>query len=116
MIQTVDPAPTVEIVLFEIKGVNYAADASQVVRIDRAAPDANTESGERALMVLAADGACRPIRVDAVHGLRTVPVTSLRRLPFAIDTKEVAVGVWLDGETPVILLDLLQLLTGPGGP
>jgi hypothetical protein len=104
-----DPSPTIEIILFDIKGVSYAADATQVVRIDRAGKE------ERALMVRSADGACHPIRVDAVNGLRNVPVGSLRRLPIPLEAKDVAVGVWLNGETPVILLDLLQLLTVPGG-
>jgi chemotaxis signal transduction protein len=104
-----DPSPTIEIILFAMKGVNYAADATQVVRIDRVGAE------ERALMVRSPEGDCRPIRVEAVSGLRSVPVTSLRRLPIALETKDVAVGVWLNGETPVILLDLLQLLTVPGG-
>jgi chemotaxis signal transduction protein len=104
-----DPPQTIEIILFAMKGVSYAADATQVVRIDRMGNEG------RALMVRSADGACHPVRVDAVNGLRTVPVTSLRQLPLALEPKEVAVGVWLNGETPVILLDLLQLLTVPGG-
>lgn len=104
-----ESSPTIDIILFAMKGVSYAADATQVVRIDRVGAE------ERALMVRGPDGECRPIRVDAVSGLRSVPVASLRRLPVALETKDVAVGVWLNGETPVILLDLLQLLTVPGG-
>jgi chemotaxis signal transduction protein len=115
---------TVEIVLFKMGGVTYAADASQVIRFDRAAlnstgdetvPPRAGRGSERALIVRAADGVCRPISVEAVAGLQTVAVTSLRRLPQLVGISGPAVGFWLDGETPVVLLDLLQLVEGPEG-
>jgi hypothetical protein len=125
MIRSIDPAPTsVEIVLFKIGGVTYAADASQVIRFDRVALNSTGDEmalsrggrgSERALIVRCADGACRPISVDEVAGLRTVAVTSLRRVPPVVGTARPALGFWLDGETPVMLLDLIQLLEGSEG-
>lgn len=115
MMTASDSAPSVELVLFTIGGIDYAADASQVVRIERSQRDAAVESGHRALIVRDSDGACHPLRCDAVHGLRTVPVASLRRLPAAIEVAEIAVGVWLDGERPVLLVDLLEFLKRHGG-
>ena len=125
MIRSVDPAPqTVEIVLFKIGGVTYAADASQVIRFDQvplnspgdeAVPRGARGGSERALIVRGASGACLPISVEAVAGLRTVAVTSLRRLPHVVGISRPALGFWLDGETPVMLIDLLQLLESPEG-
>jgi len=125
MIRSVDQAPqTVEIVLFKIGGVTYAADASQVIRFDRVAlnspgdetvPPGPRRGSERALIVRDGNGACLPISVEAVAGLRTVPVTSLRRLPHVVGISRPALGFWLDGERPVMLIDLLELLEGPEG-
>jgi hypothetical protein len=115
MMPTSDSAASVDLVLFKIRGVDYAADASQVVRIDRAPRGAALEIDRRALVVRDSDGACYPIQCDAVPGLRTVPVAALRRLPAAIDASEIALGVWLDGDRPVLLVDLVEFLKRHGG-
>lgn len=103
----------VDILLFEVGDVLYGADASQVIRVDR--PDAATldstrlgrvHSGQRALVFHGGDGEAR-LRVDVVHGVRSVAVHALRRMPRVAGGKG-TLGVWLDGERPVVLVDLLQ--------
>lgn len=106
----------VELLLFEIGGNVYGVDASQVVRIDRAGKDALRPDtlgalarGLRAL-VFETDEGEQQLAVDAVHGIRPVAVDTLRRLPAAVVTPPYAIGIWLDGEKPVLLLDLTETL------
>lgn len=105
----------VELLLFEVGGQRYGADASQVLRIDRAASNAVTwaslgtpKSGQRALVFRGADAEAQEaqLRVDSVTGVRPVALEALRRLPPAASQDPTLIGVWLDGDTPVLLLDL----------
>lgn len=103
----------VELILFEVGDQVYGADAALVVRIDRPDEEAIARSdlgalkrGNRAI-VFAGPGAKGALRVDAVRGVVTVPVDTLRKLPGAAVGKDsCAVGVWLNGEKPVLLVDL----------
>lgn len=108
----------VELILFEVGGERFAADATLVVRIDR--PEESSvireelgplKRGGRALVFKAAGGE-GSLRVDGVQGVRTVDALTLRRLPLAASPpKSCAMGVWLDGEKPVLLVDLHKTLT-----
>lgn len=107
-------ATEVEILLFEIGSELFGADASQVLRVDRAAVDAleiptlgRLRSGARALVFLHQGGE-RQVRIDTVHGVRTAALTSLRRIPAVASAAELAIGVWLDGQRAVMLVDLVQ--------
>jgi hypothetical protein len=104
---------TVDLLLFEVAGVRFGADASQVVRIDRpleersvGAPLGVPHSGSRALVFQAADGELRRLDIDKVAGVKTVSIESLRRLPPPARVGEVPIGAWLDGEEAVLLVDL----------
>ncbi len=98
---------TVDLLLFEISGQLYGADASQVLRIDRSGAVATKDA--RALVVRTDSGEGR-VRVDAVHGVSAVPVDALRRLPAAAAGVSYAIGVWLRRDHPVLLVDLLEML------
>ncbi|HLL54910.1 MAG TPA: Frizzy aggregation protein FrzB [Myxococcaceae bacterium] len=115
-----DSTSEVELLLFDVGGTLYGVDASQVLRIDRAGPDAlrvdalgQLSRGLRALSFQSPEGE-KQLTVDAVHGVRTVELGSLRRLPPAAYTLPFAIGVWLDGEKPVLLLDLSENLQAQG--
>lgn len=106
----------VDVVLFEIAGVRYGADLAQVRRVDHDDP---TESvgfplgrpvdGKRALVfVPEAHTECR-LAIDAVLGVRRVPVAELRRLPPAVAAPPMSIGAWLDGKDTVLLVDLHAL-------
>jgi chemotaxis signal transduction protein len=103
----------VDVVLFEIAGVRYGADLVQVRRVDHDDP---TESighplgrphdGRRALVFQGdAHTECR-LAIDAVLGVRRVPVNELRRLPTAVAAPPLSIGAWLDGRDTVLLVDL----------
>ena len=103
-----------DVLLFEIGGQRYGADASQVLRIDR--PDGTaisvTALGRvaevaRALVFKTPEGEGQ-LKVDRVFGIKQVQVSSLRRLPAAVASEPYAIGVWLDGQRPVLLIDLLE--------
>ncbi|MFZ5439618.1 MAG: Frizzy aggregation protein FrzB [Myxococcota bacterium] len=104
-----------ELVVFDVAGARYAADLTQVRRIDLDDP---TESvgpllgtparGHRALVFALADGHERRLVVDHVHGVSRVPVSSLRRMPAAVHAAPWAVGAWLDGDSTVLLIDLVS--------
>jgi chemotaxis signal transduction protein len=109
----------VEVLLFEVGGSLFGADASQVLRIDRpvaSAQEAQAAPGVlglartagRALVFRTPQGYGQ-LKVDAVMGVRPVPVDSLRRLPAAAATQAYAIGVWLDGDKPVLLIDLVEM-------
>jgi chemotaxis signal transduction protein len=110
-----------DLLLFEIGPNVFGADAALVLRIDRPDPETLTLSelgslrhGARALVFRgpsndgSAESTERSIRVDAVRGVQTVPLSELRRLPTAASADRYAIGVWLDGETPVMLIDLQE--------
>jgi hypothetical protein len=109
-------SPTVDILVFEVAGVRFAADASQVVRIDRpieepsvGAPLGVPASGSRALVFRAGDGELRRLDIDKVAGVRTVAIESLRRLPPPARVGHVPIGAWLDGDEAVLLVDLARM-------
>lgn len=103
----------IEIVLFEVSGTRYGADMTQVRRIGRAdetrsvgAPLGPPTSGRRAL-IFGAAGAEHALRVDEIHGVRSVPRAELRRLPPAAGPSPLVLGAWLDRDVAVLLVDLL---------
>ncbi|MBL8957132.1 MAG: Frizzy aggregation protein FrzB [Myxococcaceae bacterium] len=107
---------TVDILVFEVAGVRFAADASQVVRIDRAVDEASVGAplgmpavGLRALVFRAGDGGLRRLDIDKVSGVKTVAIESLRRLPPPARVGHVPIGAWLDGDEAVLLVDLERM-------
>lgn len=114
-------ADEVAVLLFTIGLHRYGADASQILRVDL--PDAEThresplgrpERGQRALYFQAgefpsvggAECAERSLAIDEVLELRQVAVTELRRKTFVLASAKAALGFWLDGNQPVVLVDL----------
>src|SRR5206468_7552764 len=94
---------TVDLLLFEVAGVRFGADPSQVVRIDRpmeepsvGAPLGMPVMGSRALVFRADNGELRRLDIDKVAGVKTVSIESLRRLPPPARVGETTIGAWLD--------------------
>lgn len=117
---TAATAADVELLIFRVGRETYGADASQVVRIDRPGQAAFSlgelgalEKGGRALVFKTAAGEGQ-LRVDEVHGVHPVPVDCLRRIPPAAAPSPCAIGIWLDGERPVLLIDLWETPTLQG--
>ncbi len=106
----------VQLVLFEVAGTLLAADATQILRIDRATPDAHVLSGmpppgrgRRALVYRRPGGGGEAqLRVDSIHGVVTAAIESLRRMPAAARALDFALGFWLGKERPVLLVDLCR--------
>lgn len=94
-----DAAQTVDILVFDLRGQSCGTDASEVLRIER------PEGHVRALVYRREKGGEGQFLVDRVHGVRSIPVDSLRRPPASLKVPG-ALGFWLDGEQPVVLLDL----------
>ncbi|WP_244239379.1 Frizzy aggregation protein FrzB [Corallococcus carmarthensis] len=112
----------VDVLFFQIGDSEYGTDASSVLRIDRALPDDLTvrdlglpHKGHRALVFDTPEGEGH-LKVDAVNGVRTIPVGGLRRMPAAAAAAPYAVGVCLDEEAgrPVLLIDLAETLKTQG--
>lgn len=106
----------VDLVLFEIAGTPFAADLTQVRRIDHLGegdsfghPLGVPRRQARTLVFAGAAGAERRLAVDAVLGVRTVPVAELRRMPPAVAAPRPSIGAWLDQDSTVLLVDLLAL-------
>ncbi len=107
----------IDLVIFEIAGIRYGADLTQVRRIDIHEP---TESvgqplgkpnvGGRSLVFEVGRGHERRLTVDQVMGVSRVPLTSLRRMPPAVKAAPFSIGAWLDGEATVLLIDLLSMV------
>jgi chemotaxis signal transduction protein len=115
---TPDLIEEVNLLFFDIGGRLYGADASQVLRVDR--PEAHAferpelgklASGERALVFRSGEGEGQ-LRVDGVRGVRRVTVDHLRRIPPAAHASQYALGFLLEGETPILLLNLSESLKG----
>ena len=109
-------SPTVDILVFQVAGTRYAADASQVVRIDRPLEEPSVgpllgepQVGNRALIFKTASGEFRRLDIDAVSGVKTVSIESLRRLPPPARVGEIPIGTWLDGDDAVLLVDLASM-------
>ena len=108
----------VDLVLFEVAGVSYAADLMQVRRID--APDSGESVGtplgtpaigHRALVFGPSADAERRLAVDSVLGVHRVPIGNLRRMPKVAAEPPMSVGAWVDGEKAIVLIDLHALLS-----
>ena len=61
------------------------------------------------------------LEVDLVLGVRAIPARDLRRVPAAARIARHAIGFWLDGDRPVLLIDLPRTLgeataADPGDP
>jgi hypothetical protein len=109
---------TVDILVFEVAGVRFGADASQVIRIDRpieepsvGAPLGMPHEGRRALVFKALSGELRRLDIDKVAGVKTVSIESLRRLPppARVGQVPIPIGAWLDGDEAVLLVDLQRM-------
>lgn len=107
---------TVDILLFEVGGLRFGADASQVVRIDRPVEEPSVGAplgvpyvGNRALIFRAGGGELKRLDIDKVSGLKTVPIESLRRLPPPARVGQIPIGMWLDGDDAVLLVDLASM-------
>jgi chemotaxis signal transduction protein len=114
-------ADLVDILLFEVGDRLYGADATQVLRIGRRSASAPEvvmlgplKDGSRALVVRGPEGEAE-LPVDGVRGVRRTPVSELRRRPSTARGDPSAVGFWLDGDTPVVLIDLVRALGAQGG-
>ncbi|GMT98924.1 hypothetical protein KH5H1_30430 [Corallococcus caeni] len=112
----------VDVLFFQIGDSEYGTDASSVLRIDRALPDDLTvrdlglpHKGHRAIVFDTPEGEGH-LKVDAVNGVRTIPLAGLRRMPAAAAAASYAVGVCLDEEAgrPVLLIDLAETLKTQG--
>ena len=111
----------IDLVIFDVAGIRYGADLTQVRRIDIHEP---TESvgqpvgppsvGGRSLVFEIGRGHERRLTVDQVMGVSRVPLNSLRRMPPAVNAARFSIGAWLDGDATVLLIDLLA--TVPSDP
>lgn len=106
----------VDIVVFDIAGVRFGADLTQVRRIDHDefAPDigpvlGQCHAGLRTLVFQQDGGEEKRLSVDEVVGVERVPLGQLRRLPKAAAAPGYSIGAWLDGDKTVVLVDLHAL-------
>ena len=106
-------ATNIDLVVFELAGVRYGADLSQVIRLDVydaassvGSPLGPAREGTKALMIDAGDGREWCLAIDTLHGVRSVPVEQLRRLPEVARGAGISIGAWLDGDQAVLLVDL----------
>lgn len=111
----------VDILFFEVGDTVYGTDASRVLRIDRSHPDdielaglGALHRGNRVLAFETTEGGEGHLKVDAIRGVRPVPIVALRRLPPVVLAASYAVGVFLDEERPVLLIDLVETLNAQG--
>lgn len=110
-----DQEQRLDVLLFEVGGRMFGTDASSVVRVDRSERGSfvlsslgDLKLGTRSLVFMGDGEAAGALQVDEVHGVSTVPVTELRRMPPCAGAHAYAVGVWLNGEKPVLLIDLKE--------
>lgn len=108
-----DGPKTIDIVLFEVAGNRYAADMTQVGRIDRhvesdsvGAPLGAPLLGRRALIFSPSGERELSLAIDTVLGVRSVSIDDLRRLPAAAGASPIVIGAWLDRDATVLLIDL----------
>lgn len=116
-------AQTIELLLFEVAGVRYGAELSQVRAIAApeqallAAPALGTPAqGRRALVFDAPGLGPRHLAVDKVLGVRAVDVLDLRRMPATIATPPPTIGAWIDKDLAVLLVDLHAVPASPESP
>ena len=113
-------ARDVDLVLFEVGGRRWAADAFDVVRVDRRAGDdaaaaaraTGSSATRRTLVVRDPEGAEALILIDRLLGFERVPASALHALPpFAQRLASPAVlGAWLSPQEMVLLIDLQALV------
>jgi len=123
------PVDTFDLLFFEAGGQVFAASPADVARIDRPARSLGTaairdSSAGRVLVVQGERRAGPPgdpavpfefqIPVDRVLGVRRFPRTALRRTPVlsqAVGGPRAGevMGVVLDGQTPVLIIDVRQM-------
>lgn len=110
----------VDVLFFEVGDTVYGTDASMVLRIDRSHPEdlslaelGTLKRGNRALVFETTEGEGH-LKVDAIRGVRPVPIVALRRLPPVASAASYTVGVFLDEERPVLLIDLVETLNAQG--
>lgn len=116
------PVAQVDVLLFKVGKTRYGADASQVIRIDRASYSARLAhaldaplTGTRSLVFHTPTGESS-FYVDEVEGLRRVDLTDLRRVPLAAGQAPGVIGLWLETpEKAIVLVDLPTILEAPGG-
>ena len=106
----------VDLVLFEAGGRHFAADAWDVVRVDRRQGDAPTAfvapaTGYRVLVVQGPSGEVQ-VPIDRLLGFQRVDAAALHALPtYACGLASAAVvGAWLAQQEMVLLIDLLALV------
>lgn len=106
-------AAEIEVIVFRVGGQTYGADAHQVSYISPASSEAFAlpglgvvSAGGRALHFRGAGGERAQLRVDRVEGVRTIPATNLRQMPPAAGAPPYAIGVWLEDDRAVLLIDL----------
>lgn len=111
----------VSLVIFDIGGARFAADLAQVIRLDffDAAcsvgyPLGPPRDGSKCLMIDAQDGHEWCLAIDTLHGVRSVPIEHLRRLPPLAQGGKVSIGAWLDGKEAVLLVDLVAMTMREG--
>lgn len=110
----------VDLLLFEIAGVRYATDLTQVARVDRprGPPRVGTVLGapkaaSRALVFATPSGEERRLDVDAVLGVKNVGSDELRRLPSMLCAPPLALGALLEVDEAILLIDLHALPLPP---
>jgi hypothetical protein len=102
----------VDLLVFEVGPLRYATDAARVLRIAALEEGAVRLDALGALkraaraLVVEVDGAERQVAVDGVLGIKPVAIERLRRFPQMARAGAEALGVWLDGDAPVVLIDL----------
>ena len=112
----VEESDDINLVIFELAGTRFAADLSQVIRLDFydaacsvGAPLGPPRSGIKCLMIDTQDGKDWCLAIDTLHGVRSVPVEQLRRLPIVAQGGTISIGAWLDGQEAVLLVDLVAM-------
>ncbi len=108
----------ISLVVFEVAGTRYAADLTQVLRLDFfdescsvGIPLGRPRSMSKCLMIDAGDDTVWCLAIDTLHGVRSVPVEQLRRLPAVAQGGAISIGAWLDGSEAVLLVDLVAMTT-----
>ena len=117
----VEAVEEVDILFFDIGTSVFGTDASQVLRIDRSLPDdlmlpelGLLHRGHRAIVFDTPEGEGH-LKVDGVRGVRSIPVSSLRRMPPTAGAAPYAVGVCLeDQDRTVLLIDLAETAKSQG--
>lgn len=121
------PAPVQEcaLLVFRVAGQRFAADPREVLRVDRVQPflpllELLPTDSKRVLVANGARGEFQ-VPVDAVEGVHRLPASLLRRPPpVAVHLGGPRVGelmgMVLEGETPLLIVDMKALSARVDGP